>query len=318
MHRSVTKLIGFHSYSLAVGFVLCSSALAQTPVNNARVEQAQRFRLEAPARDTSAVPAFTLDQAPPSPGDADLGEQVILRRREKLTPFKLFADVSGFYTDNAALTDRHRLDDFFLVAQVGISYQTRIATDLYAEVTVRQATFRYAEFDDLDFDSLNAGAGLTYICRPLWGLAFSVRYNFNRLTDGSQHDEFFKNHTVTVAAQKSFELSKAHYVYAGYSSLFAWSEPVAPERDEHGIYLGYHASLTRAISADLTYRVALFDYVHGRDDWNQSVALTVKWDVRRWLSFSATASGGFNRSNQSVFDYNVFTTGVGIFGSISF
>jgi len=296
---------------------LLAQNVAQTAASS-RVEQAERFRLETPQQQNGLLPAFALDQAPPSPGDLDLGEQVILRRREKQTPFKLFADVSGFYTSNAALTDRSAHDDFFLVAQVGVTYQTRIATDLYAEATVRQATFRYARFDELDFDSLNAGAGLTYIARPLWGLAFSMRYNFNRLTDGSQHDEFFRQHTLTVGVQKTFELSKAHYVYAGYSSIFGWGVPVAPERDEHGIYLGYHANLSRSISADLSYRIALFDYVHGRDDWNQNLVLAVKWDVKRWLSISASASGGFNRSNHEVFNYNVFTGGVGVFCTIAF
>ncbi len=309
------------------GFLFCvgtavalasASAFAQSPTANARVEQAQKFRPEASAQDSGSLPAFSLDQAPASPGDPDLGEQVILRRKEKLTPFKLFADVSGFYTSNAALTDKHTVDDFFLVAQVGASYQTQVVPNLYAEATVRQATFRYAKFDELDFDSLNAGAGLTYVSRPLWGLAFSVRYNFNRLTDGSQHDEFFKNHTVTLAVQKTYELSKAHYLYGGYASVFGWSEPVAPQRDEHGIYLGYHASLSRSISADASYRIALFDYVHGRADWNQSLTVAVKWDATRWLSIAASISGGLNHSNREVFDYKVFSGGVGITASIAF
>lgn len=299
--------------------ILTSSLVsAQERVDQARTEQAQRFRIDTGVSGTGNLPAFALDQAAPSPGDPDLGEQVILRRREKLTPFKLFADVSGFYTDNAALTDTHKVDDFFLVAQVGLTYQTRIATDLYVEATIRQATFRYARFDELDFDSLNAGAGLTYICKPLWGLAFSVRYNFNRLTDGSRHDEFFKNHTITLGAQKTFELSKAHYLYAGYASILGWSEPVAPQRDEHGFYLGYHANLTRALSAEINYRIAYFDYVHGRGDWNQNMTLIVKWDPTRWLSLSASASLGLNTSNRENFDYEVFSTGVSIAASISF
>lgn len=315
MAKSGLSLIG-----AAVLLLGATAAFGQTTplINQARVEQAQRFRPESAATETNALPAFALDQAPASPGDADLGEQVILRRREKLTPFKLFADVSGFHTTNAALTDTHRVDDFFLVAQVGASYQRRVATDLYGEVTVRQAIFRYAEFGDLDFDSLNAGAGLTYLARPLWGLAFSVRYNFNRLTDGRDYEEFFKNHTLTLAVQKSFELSKAHYLYAGYASVLGWSEPVAPQRDEHGIYIGYHVNLARSVAVEATYRIAYFDYVHGRDDLNQNLTVVVKWDPTRWLSIAASASLGLNYSNRDVFDYKVFSTGVGITGSITF
>ncbi len=256
--------------------------------------------------------------APPSPGDPDLGEQVILKRREKATPFSAFANVTGFYTSNAALTNGVELNDFFFVGEVGVSYQPRITRDLVAEITVRQAAFRYAKYDALDFESLNMGAGLTYVVRPLGGIALTARYNYNRLTDGSEHDEFFKNQTITVGLLKSFEFSKAHYVYVGYSSIFGFSDPVAPQRDEHGIFAGYHASLTRSVSSELFYRLALFDYLEGRYDWNQTLALSLKWDVTRWFNVAATVSGGFNNSNRDVFDYDVFNAGLTLSGILTF
>jgi hypothetical protein len=289
-------------------------------VSNRRVEQGQRFRpdgaaVEEAREGSAAAPA---DLAPPSPGDPDLGQQVILKRREKTTPFSAFANVTGFYTNNAALTNAAQVDDFFFVGEVGVSYQPRITRDLVAEITVREAAFRYAKFDELDFESLNLGAGLTYVVRPLGGIALTARYNYNRLTDGSDHDEFFNNQTITVGLLKSFEFSKAHYVYVGYSSIFGFSDPVAPERNEHGIFAGYHASLTRSISSELFYRVALFDYHEGREDWNQTLAISLKWDVTRWFNVAATASGGFNNSNRDVFDYDVFNTGLSLTGTLTF
>jgi hypothetical protein len=122
--------------------------------------------------------------APSSPGDADLGEQVLLKRQDKATPFSAFANLSGFYTNNAALTNAARVDDFFFVGEVGVSYQPRFTAELLGEITVREADFRYARYDALDFESLNAGAGLTYTPHYLGGIALSARYNYNRLTDG--------------------------------------------------------------------------------------------------------------------------------------
>ncbi len=299
---------------------LISSASAQSPgAGSARVEQAQRFRIgESSRAESRRRMDGVIDEIPSSPGDPDLGQQVILRKREQVTPFTVFANTSGFYTDNAALTDSFTVSDYFFVAEAGVSYQRQIVRDLYGEMTIRQAVFRYAEYDELDFDSLNVGAGLTYVIRPLWGIAATARYNYNRLTDGQEHDEFFKNQTLTLNLLKTFELSKAHYFYAGYSSVFGWSDPVAPQRDEHGIFAGYRANLTRSLAAEIFYRGAYFDYVNDRGDWNQTLALSFRWEPVKWVSLSVSASLGFNNSNRDVFDYEVFNGGLGFAGTITF
>ena len=287
---------------------------------NGRVEQAQRFPAGTPPQAAAEqqgglIPAGL---APPSPGDADLGQQVLLKRQEKATPFSAFASLSGFYTNNAALTNAAQVEDFFFVGEVGVSYQPRITRDLVAEITVRQADFRYARYDVLDFESLNVGAGLSYSPQVLRGVLLSARYNFNRLTDGKEHDEFFKNQTLTLAAMRSFELSKAHYIYVGGSAVLGWSDPVAPGRNEYGGVLGYHLNWSRAVSTDLFYRAALFDYTRGREDWNQTLALSARWDVTRWFNVTGTISEGFNNSNAHIFNYQVFNGGVVLAGVITF
>ena len=313
---------------LAFGSGLASPADAETssPSSpgslsaNARVEQAQRFQSggttdSVAGQDGGLIPAGI---APSSPGDPDIGQQVLLKRKEKATPFSAFATLSGFYTNNAALTNAVRVDDFFFVGEVGVSYQPRITRDLVAEITVRQADFRYAQYDVLDFESFNVGAGLTYTPRFLGGVGLSARYNFNRLTDGKEHDEFFKNQTLTLAAQRTFELSKAQYVFVGCSAVLGWSDPVAPQRDEYGVSLGHHLNWSRALSSDVFYRAAYFDYTRGRHDWNQTVAVSVKWDVTRWFNVTGTVSGGFNNSNEHVLNYQVFNGGIVLAGTITF
>ena len=308
------------SFAAAAALLTVSPAFAQVTAQSARVEAGQRLREDVTLRESAraSMSHEAENMAPSSPGDPDLGEQVILKRREKVRPFTVSADVSGFYTTNAALTDAFKVDDFFMAAQAAVSYQPQLAKSLFGEVTVRQAFFRYSELNELDFDSLNIGGGVTYLIEPLWNTAVSVRYNYNRLTDGAEHDEFFRNHTVTVGLSKTFELSKAHYIYTGCSALFAWSEPRESERDEYGVFLGYRVNLTRALSADASYRFAFFDYTEGRDDWNQTLAAGLQCHLTRALSVSATASLGFNNSNQNVFDYQVFNGGLTVAASFSF
>jgi hypothetical protein len=317
---SLTAMAGVSQVAVAQSPSFRTGQARSAAASNGRVEQGQRFRPDGAAVQEAieGSAAGPTELASSSPGDPDLGEQVILKRRDKTTPFSAFASITGFYTNNAALTNADQVDDFFFVGEVGVSYQPRITRDLVAEITVRQAAFRYAKFDELDFESLNTGAGLTYVVRPLGGIALTARYNYNRLTDGSEHDEFFKNQTLTLGVLKSFELSKAHYIYLGYSTIFGWSDPVAPQRDEHGVFLGYHLNLTRALSGGLFYRLALFDYLEGRDDWNQTLAVSLKWEVTRWFNIAATASGGFNESNRDVFDYDVFNAGLTLSGTFTF
>lgn len=320
MWRAMVRLSRSVGFGLAVFLVSSPLLHAQTDTTAFRAEQARQFRKTPGLREDTAsqVENIVTSEAPASPGDPDLGEQVILKKQEKPQPFSLFGTLSGFYTSNAALTNRNEADDLFAVAEIGVGYQQRLTSDFVAEINVRQAMFRYDEFDELDFESLNAGFGLTYVLRPLWNIALSARYNFNRLTDGSDHHEFFTNHTLTLGLLKTFSFSKAHYGYAGYASIFGWSDPVAPQRDEHGIFLGYRASLTRSLSTELYYRIAIFDYVDGREDLNQTLVAVARYDATSWLSFSLSASLGWNNSDRDVFDYEVFNAGAGIAAAVNF
>lgn len=289
-------------------------------VEGSRVEQARAVRAQPLTAESfgSSQDRVAREQAPSSPGDADLGQQVILKRREKVEPLTAAMSIGGFATNNAALSHDNAEHDFFLVGDALVSYQRRLTKDLLGDLSVRQSVFRYDRFDELDFESLNIGGGVTYVAHSLWDMAFSIRYNFNRLTDGSKHDEFFKNHTLTLGAFKTFPLAKAHYLYAGYASTFGWSDPVAPQRDEHGLYGGYHLNATRSLSADLFYRAAYFDYVNNRDDINQTVAASLKYEPTKWLNVTLSTSLGFNNSNRNQFDYNVLNGGGTLAASIRF
>jgi hypothetical protein len=257
-------------------------------------------------------PPRETETAPLSFGDADIGEQWILKELPKYEAFLLFGDVAGFGTSNAALTKENTLSDWFMVARVGASYQPRFSETLQGELTVSQAFFRYNEYDALDFDSTNVGAGLTYIATSLWNAAFFGRYNYTYLSNEDFGDQIFDSHSITFGAQKSFLFTRSHYAYLGYSSVFSWADPYATQRNEHGLYGGYHMFVTRDLEFDAYTRVAWYDYTQDRNDFNGILNLAIRYNFTEWLNVTASFSTAVDRSDQSRFDYNVFNGGGGI------
>jgi len=288
----------------------------------AGVELSRNFensRIPARIADGPGLSLQNNDVAPASPGDQDLGEQWLLKFKEKERPFVLMADFAGYATNNVSLVERGTYRDQFLVGQAAVSYQPKITESLLAEFTFRQAFFRYRRFTELDFDSQNMGSGLTYVAPRLWNVAFYGRYNYNRILDAREQNEVFTSHTFTMGLQKSLILSRAHYFYAGYASQLGISHPVSAERNEHGAYAGYHVNLTRSLQADLYYRAALFDYSEGRRrDWNQTASSSLQYYFTKWLYGYGSASFATNDSNRLGLGYDAFTAALGLNATVKF
>ncbi|HEX8310651.1 MAG TPA: hypothetical protein VF614_04985 [Chthoniobacteraceae bacterium] len=303
------------SLALVLALLMAAPGVAQQV--DTQIEQSRRFDQQAtPLRDTSAAAGTeTFDEvAPSSPGDSDLGTQAILKSQYAAKRWFIFGDLAGFHTNNVALTSRNKFDDQFLVATFGFSYQQKITDQLEADFTIRGATFRYCEFDQLNFTSIDAGAGLTYRIPQLANTTAFLRYNFNDLISEESGDEFFQNHTITAGVQKVFPLARAHAVIVGASAQWGFADPKEAERDEYGVYLGYHVDFTRALQAQVFYRSAYYRYSAKpqREDFNQNVSANLRYKLTSWASLNASASLGFNRSNQDVYDYDVANTGGGL------
>lgn len=289
------------------------------PTGQARADQARRFEASEPGvgpqfrtRATDVAPI------PSTPGDDDLGEQWILKEKEKYEAFRIFGDTTLLYTSNAALSRTNELSDALFVGQVGASWVPKITDRLQAEVTVRQSFFRYGEFDVLDFNSLNAGAGMTYVMPRLWDIAVFARYNYNWLTD-TDGNEIFHNNTLTIGLQKAFVLTRSHYFYVGYFSEFGWADPEVAERDEHTLYGGYHLDITRSLAADIGGTAAIYDYSEvDRTDLNLGLNFSLRWEIVKNVSLVGSASFATNISDRSVFDYDVLNAGGGLAVSFKF
>ena len=258
--------------------------------------------------------------APPSPADQDLGEQRLLVPDSRYKSLTLFANASEFYTGNAALTNGSAQGDWFTALQFGGSWVPRIKGSLFGEVSVLQQLYRYAEFSNLSFNSLDVGGGLIYVFRELGDLSAFARYNYNLLTDASASNSIFYQQTIRLGLQKPFVFSRAHSATVGLQTdlnLDGW--PDYALRNRFALLLGYQANLTRKLQANLFYQIAYFPFLDvDRRDWNQILSAGLAYNFAPWFSVNASVSASFNDSNENFYTYNVLNTGAGVSAVLRF
>lgn len=296
------------------------SLSAQAPLP--QVEQARQISGARQLMDQQDLGSLAPlpDASASATGDDAFGAQIILKRQERPRPFSAFAEISAFATNNVALTPRDRLDDNFLVLSAGVSFSQPLGYDLRVDGTIRSAVYRYAEFRELDFQSVDAIAGLTWSPPILRGVEVVTRYIFTDLSTAERIREFYTNHAVLLGLQKVVPFSRAHGIYLGATAQWSATDPKETGRDEYSGFLGARAQLTRHLEADLSYRYSRYVYrdAAGREDNNHSLALALRYAPIEWLTLSASGFLGFNRSNQPVFDYDVGNLGVGVQVSVRF
>lgn len=306
------------SIALALTLLLGWSADAQSPANiSTDTDVARRNMVTAMTGQAFAPePGY----APPSPSDEDLGEQRLLVPDARYKSLTLFANASEFYTGNAALTNGGAQGDWFTALQFGGSWVPRIKGSLFGEVSVLQQLYRYAEFSNLSFNSLDVGGGLIYAFRDLGDLSAFARYNYNLLTDASASNSIFYQQTIRLGLQKPFVFSRAQSATVGLQTdlnLDGW--PDYALRNRFALLLGYQANLTRKLQASLFYQLAYFPFLDvDRRDWNQILGAGLAYNFAPWFSVNASVSASFNDSNENFYTYNVLNTGAGVSAVLRF
>lgn len=277
------------------------------------IEQARLFQKTPTATNTAVNANGTpLPETDTSSDDDSFGAQVLLKNKEQVPTLFLSADTSVFYTNNAALTRRDETSDAFFVTDAAASWTPRIAPRVEAQVAVHASIFRYDRTSALDFEDFGAGAGLAWNPQNFYGVGLFARYDFTQLLN-RHSDKILSDHQISVGAQKSFALSRAQAFTTGLVASAGISDPHSAQRDQFGAFVGYHCGLSRALEADLTYRIALYRYNSGgRADVNQVVAGNLRYHFNKSFEADAFLTFGDNRSNHSVFDYAAFTSGGGV------
>lgn len=294
------------------------AAWSQTAGADAAIEQSRLFQATTGLREPG-YENYETEAAPATPGDPDLGVQQILRRKDDYDPFRIYGSTELFFTDNVGLVKDGAQDDAYFVGQVGATWAPRITPTLFGQVNVGQQFFRYDEFDGLDFDSLNVGAGLLKYWPEAGGVSTGLRYNYNRLTDAERGKEFFRNHQAILTVGKTFAHTRNLFTFIDGTATFSFSDPYDAQRWEYGASGGVFGRITRAWDAQASYRIALNDYfAEGRDDLNQSIVLQTGYNFGEFVRLGAQTSFNFNNSTQPVFDYESIGTGGGLYLNVKF
>lgn len=293
-------------------------ALAQ---NNAAIEQARLFRESEPAPRSSVdangnQTGLSTDNS--SPGDDSFGAQLILKNQEMPRPYTVTGGISLFHTDNAALTRTGAHADEFAVADASFGWSPKLGNNLEATLGVHAALFRYFDLPELNFENLGATAGLAWNPPALRGFSLFGRYDFTELLS-SDGDQILMEHNLTMGLQKTIAFGRSHGVTFGLLGIAGLSDPHAAQRDQVAAFLAYHVRLTRSLEADFLVRPAIHFYnAGGRTDFNQILSGSLRYRFNQWADAAAFLSYGWNRSDKTVFDYDVLTAGGGVAVTIRF
>src|SRR5881398_514061 len=308
-------LFGLVATLCVVFFTFANEGSAQT------ANQAQLTRERAGSAFPSTVPSGPeAGNVVAAPGDADLGEQQILKRTEEYQPFTISAGVPFYWTSNVALTRSGEQSDFVVAPSAAAFYEPRITNTLYGLVDVREQLFYYDQFDNFNFGSFDFEVGLRYLVPQWHNLLLRLEYDYNRLTEKNSFAAFFQNHAFIIDASVPFQLDRAQTLTLGaFANISAAAEEsgqppninaISAQRSDYGTYLSYSAALTRSFFINAVGTVVVRQYYEGgRDDISEILALTGNYRVNKYLTLSAVSTLAASQSNQSVFDYQVVNLG---------
>jgi hypothetical protein len=296
---------------LLVSFVAAISVHAQE--SNPAIEQSRLFpRTVPPTADTVSTGGLSMPEGETTAaGDESFGAQQVLKTQEKVPDFSISAGVTGYFTNNVALTRSDTQSEGFFVGEAAFNWTPRLNPQFQFQLGAGTSIFRY-ETSALDFESLGAGTGIIWTPPNAWGLALIGRYDFVDLLD-RHSNQILKDHEFSLSLQKLLVLGRSHALSFALIGSAGISDPFAEQRDQAGLAIGYHLQLTRYLGSDFGYRLSGYFYNGGgRDDLNQVFSIGLHYNLRPWLAVNGFVSGAKNHSNESVFKYDVFSTGGGL------
>lgn len=292
--------------------------LAQAQVAVSAIEQSRLLQSPLPTPIPSVDNNGNAIDETTEVEDDSFGAQMILKDQERARPFALSGGSSFYYTSNVALTSRDTRDDVFAVVNAAGTWTRQLHPEVALQIGLQASIFRYDRTSQLDFNNLGAGLGLSWTPRRWSGVSVFGRYDFTELIN-RHGDEILSDHQFSLGAQKIFVLGRAHAFSFGALGSVGISSPIAAERNQAGVFAGYHLQLTQILATDLLYRIAGQSYSDSnRLDLNQVISWNLRLRLAEWAEANAYFSYGDNRSNRSVFDYGVSSGGGGLGFSIRF
>ena len=191
-------------------------------------------------------------------------------------------DASVFYTNNAALTRRHTIDDTFFVASAGMSWTPLIAPRLEAQIAAHGSIFRYDRPRRSTSRASDFGAGLFWNPDHFAGVGIFAHYDFIEMLD-RHSEEILRDHEFTHRRAKSVPSWPCFSAFVAGATLMAGiAEPESAQRDQAGVFLAYRLQVTRSLGLEFLYRFAGYFYNDtGRIDCNQILSASAHYRLWR-------------------------------------
>jgi len=263
------------------------------------------------------------DFAPRTPGDSDLGEQLVLMPQDGYQPFRFQLTERVLWTNNAGLTDLGALtgvEDFYSTTELRLSYLPQLRGNTFGEFSAGYSFYRYTDHSMLDFDRLETSLGLIHAFRELNDLSAWLRYNHIRLLTATDRDELYTDHSIELGLYYPIPLGARHLAFGSYSSEFSLDgNPGRAGRHEHGLTAGYKYSLTDRLELASFYRFYVLDYLEGsRTDLLHSTGLSLTAQLTDRIDLVVSGSYSLNDSNLAVHDYEVGDVGANLSFKLEF
>jgi hypothetical protein len=291
--------------------------VAQTVDPSRFGEGIRPFSLPNPfARDGSADQGLQdeNDFAPESPGDDDIGQQLILKDSERERWLSAQLDTFTFWSDNPANLSTGEEDDVFWGSQLNVGAQPRLGERLYGDAFISQQMYRYDDNGLLDYEYLQASLGLIYLEPRLWNSMLFAQFQYGRTTNDDFSHEILNSLSFIAGIQKSVLIDRRNSFYMNL--MGDWDLDTDVDQFAHSEYiadLSYRFKIMRDLVLSASYRFTWFDYQDvDRSDALNTMGVYLTWMPKKWLNVYVGSSFNINESDVDAFDYETTNIGGGV------
>lgn len=322
---SVSAFLAFATMSLSqlTLLAICTLAIsqaesaAQAPIDPTRLGEGVR-PLEVPTLwDQEKPVALGLADensfAPTSPGDDDIGQQLILKDSPRDRWWSAQLDSFTYWTDNPANLSAGAEEDVFWGSQLRLTFQPRLLPRLYGDLSVSQQLYRYDKFDILDYEFFESGVGLIYVEPRLWNSILFAQGLYSRMTTDDFGDKVYDSFSLRAGIQKTILFDRRNSLNLSLMADFDLETDVSQlDRYEFIGDVGYSFKIMRDLVLSASYRFTWFDYREAdRADALHLMGLNLTWSPRKWLDVYLATTYSINESDVEAFDYETANAGGG-------
>jgi hypothetical protein len=271
-----------------------------------------------------------------SAASCDGGPQTVLIIKPRRTHFEAQADVQYFHTDNMFLLEDTRQSVEALLSTVQLALAPTpygLGDGLFSpRIGYRHQWFNYGldgaklddsslKLSDFDFNAQTAFIDGRWL-RNNWMIQGG--FDFIRLMDSSDYDDFHLEYVPRWGVQRLFPLSNSSTLSVGYEGDYRFTDATAlpfflpsdlMDRTDHALFAAWTLAVCRQAVVQPFYRFKYTRFTEGdsREDYLNTVGLGLYGQVTRNISLRAFVNYETRDSSESTTpEYHQFNAGGGV------